>query len=109
MNEIVSQLSVFGDIMNLKCSEEKIEIISRGIGGEMMVNIPIDDLAEFSISEGDIIDISYSLNYIHKMCITTKLSSEIEFSISGELPLRIKYDLGNNSCVMFFIAPKIED
>ena len=108
MNEIVSQLSVFGDIMNLKCSEEKIEIISRGIGGEMMVNIPIDDLAEFSISEGDIIDISYSLNYIHKMCITTKLSSEIEFSISGELPLRIKYDLGNNSCVMFFIAPKIE-
>lgn len=109
MNEIVSQLSIFGEIMNLKCSEEKIEIISKGVGGEMMVNIPIDDLSEFSISEGDIIDISYSLTYIHKMCITTKLSSDIEFSISGQLPLRIKYDLGNNSSVMFFIAPKIEE
>lgn len=109
MNEIISQLSIFGDIMKMKCSEEKIEISSTGVGGEMMVNIPIDDLSEFSISEGDIIDISYSLNYIHKMCITTKLAPEIEFSISGQLPLRIKYDLGNNSYVMFFIAPKIED
>jgi proliferating cell nuclear antigen PCNA len=107
--EIVSQLSIFGDIMNIKCSEEKIEIISKGVDGEMSVNIPIDDLSEFSISEGDQIDISYSLNYIHKMCISTKLALEVSFSISDKLPLRLKYDLGNDSSVLFFIAPKIED
>ena len=108
MGEIISQLSTFGDVINFNCSEEKIDLISKGDGGEMLVNIPIDDLSEFSISEGDIIDISYSLNYINKMCITTKLSPEIGFSISAEMPLRIKYDLGNNSTVMFFIAPKVE-
>jgi proliferating cell nuclear antigen len=108
MNELISQLATFGDIINIKCSEEKIDLISKGDGGEMLVNIPIDDLSEFSISEGDTIDISYSLNYINKMCITTKLSSEIEFSISPDIPLKIKYDLGDNSSVMFFIAPKIE-
>jgi proliferating cell nuclear antigen PCNA len=107
--EIVSQLSMFGDIMNIDCSEEKIEIISKGIEGEMSVNIPIDDLSEFSISEGDQIDISYSLNYIHKMCISTRLALEISFSISDKMPLRINYDLGNDSSVLFFIAPKIED
>lgn len=107
--EIVSQLSMFGDIMNIECSEEKIKIISKGIEGEMSVNIPIDDLSEFSISEGDQIDISYSLNYINKMCISTKLSLEISFSISDKMPLRISYDLGNDSSVKFFIAPKIED
>jgi hypothetical protein len=42
------------------------------------------------------------------MCITTKLSAEIEWSISADIPLKIKYDLGDNSSVMFFIAPKIE-
>jgi len=109
ISEIVSQLSIFGDNMNIKCSEEKIEIISTGVGGEMMVNIPIDDLTEFSISEGDIINTSYSLTYINKMCIATKLSHEIYFSISAERPMRIKYDLGENSHVMFFIASKIEE
>jgi proliferating cell nuclear antigen PCNA len=107
--EIVSQLSMFGDIMNIECSEEKIEIISKGIEGEMSVNIPIDDLSEFSISEGDQIDVSYSLNYINKMCISTKLALEISFSIRDKMPLRINYDLGNDSSVTFFIAPKIED
>jgi proliferating cell nuclear antigen len=108
MNELISQLATFGDVIDIKCSEEKIDLISKGDGGEMLVNIPIDDLSEFSISEDQVIDISYSLNYINKMCMTTKLSSEIEMSISDNMPLRIKYDLGNNSSVMFFLAPKVE-
>ena len=107
MNEITSQLMIFGDIMNIKCTEEKIDLISTGIGGEMMVNIPIDDLSEYAIAEDENIDLSYSLNYIHKMCITTKLSSEIEFFIHKEYPMKIKYDLGVNSFVVFYIAPKI--
>lgn len=108
MNELISQLATFGDVININCSEEKIDLISKGDNGEMLVNIPIDDLSEFSILEGQVIDISYSLNYINKMCITTKLASEIELSISTSRPLRIKYDLGDNSSVMFFIAPRIE-
>jgi proliferating cell nuclear antigen PCNA len=109
IHEITSQLQIFGDVMNIQCNEEKINIISKGVDGEMMVNIPIDDLEEFAISEGEELNISYSLNYIHKMCITTKLSSEIKFHISGDCPMKISYDLGYNSHVMFYIAPKIED
>ena len=107
--EIASQLLLFGDTINVKCSEEKIDLRSSGVSGEMIVNIPIDDLSEFSISEGETIDLHYSLNYIQKMCLTTKLSSEIEFGLSGEFPMRIRYNLGDNSEVIFFIAPKIAD
>ena len=107
IQEICSQLLIFGDIMQIICSEEKIDLISSGVNGEMLVKIPIDDLLEYSISEGEIIDISYSLNYIQKMCITNKLANEIEFSISGNIPMRIKYNLDSNSYVTFYIAPKI--
>ena len=109
INEVTAQLLIFGDVMNVKCSEEKIDLISTGMGGEMLVNIPIDDLSEYSIAEGDVIDLSYSLNYIHKMCLTTKLANEIEFSISAKYPMRIKYNLEHNSYITFYIAPKIMD
>lgn len=104
--EVSSQLLVFGDIMNIHCDEDKISIYSQGVSGEMRVNIPIDDLSEYSMTET--MDISYSLTYLSKMCMTTKLSQEIEFFISSEFPMKIKYDLGEGSCVLFFIAPKIE-
>ena len=107
--EITSQMLVFGTDINIKCSEEKIDLITNGVIGEMLVNIPIDDLNEFSISEGDIIDLKYSLNYVHKMCLTNKLSTNVELSISGNFPMRIKYDLGDDSCVKLYIAPKIEE
>jgi len=109
MHEITSQLSLFGDTMNIQCSEEKMDICASGVLGKMVVNVPIDDLDEFSISEGDEIDLHYSINYVHKMCMTTKLSADISISISDKFPMKIKYDLGNNSFVTFYIAPKIND
>jgi len=99
-------MNTFGDDINIKCSDEGINLITTGVMGEMLVNIPIDDLSEYSINEGDDIDLNYSLVYIHKMCITNKLSSEIQFSISKEFPMKIKYDLGDNSIIEFYIAPK---
>jgi proliferating cell nuclear antigen PCNA len=107
--EIISQMVLFGSDISVKCSEEKIDLVANGIAGEMLVNIPIEDLTEYSIIEDEIIELTYSLNYIHKMCITNKLSNEIEFSISSNCPMKIKYDLGDDSTLLFFIAPKITD
>ena len=104
--EITSQMSSFGDDINIKCTDEGIDLISNGVMGEMLVNIPIDDLSEYSINEGDDIDLNYSLVYIHKMCITNKLSNEIQFCISKEFPMKLKYDLGDSSSIEFYIAPK---
>lgn len=108
MCDITSQLLIFGDIMNIKCNEDEIFIGCKGVNGEMSVNIPIDDLTEYSIAEGETMNVSYSLTYLSKMCMTTKLSSEIEFGVSTEYPMRIKYSLGEGSKFLFFIAPKIE-
>uniref|UniRef100_A0A6C0IDZ1 Proliferating cell nuclear antigen PCNA N-terminal domain-containing protein n=1 Tax=viral metagenome TaxID=1070528 RepID=A0A6C0IDZ1_9ZZZZ len=107
--EIVSQMMTFGTDINVKCSEEKIDLITNGIAGEMIVNIPIEDLTEYSIIEGEEVNLSYSLNYINKMCLTNKLSNEIQFFISQQYPMKITYDLGDDSFIVFYIAPKIVD
>jgi len=107
--EILSQMVVFGCDINIKCTEEKIILVTNGITGEMSVNIPIEDLTEYSIIEGEQINLTYSLSYINKMCLTNKLSNEIEFFISQDYPMKIKYDLGDDSTLIFFIAPKASD
>jgi proliferating cell nuclear antigen len=107
--ELIGELMVFGSNLNIICSEEVLEFNASGDTGKLKVNIPIDDLNEYAIAEGEIVDISYSLNHIGKMCLSTKLGQNVSLSISSEYPMAIKYDLGDDSSVAFYIAPKIAD
>jgi proliferating cell nuclear antigen len=109
ISEMFSQLSNFGSDIIIKCSEEDISLTTNGLTGEMRVDIPIDDLTSYSIVEGAEIRLTYSLAYMNKMCITNKLSTDIDFSLSNDRPMKIEYSLGEDSSMVFFIAPKVED
>jgi proliferating cell nuclear antigen PCNA len=108
-SDLISELMVFGPNLNIMCTEELLEFNSSGDTGKLKVNIPIDSLNEFAISEGEKLDISYSLAHIGKMCLSTKLGGEIGIGISAEYPMSLKYSLGEESTVAFFVAPKIAD
>ena len=43
------------------------------------------------------------------MCCSTKLGATIDVSLSGEYPMSLKYNLGDESHVSFYIAPKISE
>ena len=109
ITEITNQMLIFGSDIQIQCSEEKIQLITDGITGEMSVTIPIDDLKEYSIAEGEIIDLKYSLTYVSKMCLSSKLSNVVHFFISMDYPMKINYDLGEDSSLTFYVAPKISD
>jgi proliferating cell nuclear antigen PCNA len=107
--ETLSELLVFGSDLNIVCNENILEFNANGDTGKLKVNIPIDDLVEYSICEDLNINISYSLNHLSKMCSSNKLSNLVTVSISEEYPMSLSYDLGDNSRVLFFIAPKISN
>ena len=109
ISDMFSQLSNFGSDIIINCSQDDISLTTNGVTGEMKVEIPIDDLTSYSIVEGEEVILTYSLSYINKMCITNKLSSDVDFSLSNECPMKISYDLGDDSLMVFFIAPKMND
>jgi proliferating cell nuclear antigen len=106
---MLSQLSNFGDNLNIKCSENCLDFKASDNSVEMRVNISIDDMSSYAIVEDEEINLTYSLIYISKMCITNKLTDEIEFSLSNESPMKINYNLGDDSSLIFYIAPKLSD
>jgi proliferating cell nuclear antigen PCNA len=111
ISDIITQLNIFGDVLNISCcSEEKITFKSDGTSGSMSVEVSTEELSEFALAEeGKSLNICFGLNYLHKMCINTKLANDINISLSNDMPLRIKYDLGKDSHCVFYLAPKSED
>ena len=107
--DIFSQLNNFGNDIVIKCCEENISLTTIGATGEMNVDVPVDDLNDYCIIEDEEVVLTYSLAYINKMCITNKLSTDVEFSLSNECPMKISYNLGEDSLLVFFIAPKMND
>lgn len=107
--EVLSELNTFGHDLNIKCSESVVELNAQGDTTKLKVNIPVDDLDEYAIAEGEETNISFSLSHLCKMCLSMKMSSTINVCISCEYPMALVYNLGNESKVSFFIAPKIKD
>ena len=106
---LINQFKMIGDTLHINCSEEKIVLSSNSVEcGKMSVEMNIDDLSSFSINEGEELEISYSLSYLHNICFF-KISKEMEIKISDNYPLSIIYDLQNEAILKFYLAPKIND
>jgi len=108
---IVNQLKMFGETMDMQCSEDKIMLYSQSqTMGKMSVEIKIDDLTAFSIDEGDELKLSFSLTSLHNVCMYNKLASEIEIKIKTDFPIKLIYSLGEDNIKMtFYLAPKMLD
>ena len=105
--DVLSELNTFGQDLNIVCNEQVIELNASGDAAKLKVNISTGDLDEFAIVEGGNLDVSFSLTHLYKMCCSMKLSEIINISISTEYPMALKYNLGEDSIVVFYIAPKI--
>jgi proliferating cell nuclear antigen len=107
---LITQLKMFGETMDIKCNENNIILFSNSPdSGKMSVEMNIDDLTSFAINEGEELNMSFSLNYLHHICSFNKLSKEIEIKLCNQYPLSIIYDLGGEGFMKFFLAPKIDD
>jgi proliferating cell nuclear antigen PCNA len=110
MATLMGQLKDFGEDCSFECSEEKIQLCAYGgSNGTMRVTIPIEDIYEYSINEGDRLQIMYGIGNLYDIC-KCKLSDEVSFALHKEQPLKIIYYLDNESesYMRFFIASKVD-
>ena len=113
-SSIINQLQMFGDTMDIECNEDLIMLSSHSPEhGKMFVEIKIDDLSTFIIDEGGNLNLAFSLQYLHNICLYNKLAREIEIKISEAYPIQIIYELGGEhdapAKIKFYLAPKIKD
>ena len=110
--DIITQLKMFGDTMEVQCSEERIALASTSQDqGKMYVEIGINDLSEFAIDEGADLALSFSLTYLKHFCNYNKIAELISIKFGDSYPMRISYSLGEteDAYLVFHLAPKINE
>ena len=105
--DILGELLVFGTDLNIVADNDNICLTTCGDSGKLCVNMPGINLMEYSIIEDMNFNCSYSLTYLHGLCMSKKLSQTLKISLNSTMPMAIKYELGDESTAMFYMAPKI--
>ena len=109
---IISQLQIFGDTIEFNCSEEKVQLSSLSAeSGKMIVDIDVDDLNAYSITEDEPeMKISFSLARLHNICMYHKMAKEMDIILTNSFPMKVVYTLDlENANMIFYLAPKIGD
>lgn len=113
-SNVISHLKLFGDYATIKCNEEIIEFTSHSIEtGKMKVNIDINDLNEYSITEDMELNTSYTLNYLNNISTFSKLTKNVFIHITEDFPIKIVYYLDDtedkDKSLCFYLAPMIDN
>lgn len=113
--DLISQLSIFGEELNINCNMETIDLSSKGDLGQMTASIKEEDIVEYAIEEDVTVDLCVGLKFIQNMCGFSKISEVAYLHCSRGTPIKLHYSLDDEDSldsknyVRFFVAPKIED
>jgi len=109
---LISNLTMFNDVLTLTFNEENVECTSSGTDGSMKALINVNDVKEYAIPESTTLVQHYSLRYVQLMCQFNKLSTDMKMGFGEEMPMVMKYVLSEESdkeesfaCI--HLAPKI--
>jgi proliferating cell nuclear antigen PCNA len=109
MYDLVSQFQIFNDDLEMSFTDSDILMKASGMNGSMTVKMSLDDVTEYAIGEDFLLKQTFSLRYIHMMCIFNKLSNEIVMAFKKEHPMLLFYDLEYDSYLRFFMASKFDE
>lgn len=105
---LLKKMTMFSDDVEIKCSDEKINFSADGEEGTADIELTLDNVEGYSIVEGETISTKYALKFLTKCVELSSVYETVSVEMSRELPLRIHWDLKNDSYLRFYIASKID-
>ena len=108
-SELIGQFEIFDNTLSFKFTDEDIVMKATGIDGSMKASLSLDDVTEFAMAEDkDEIKQSFALRYIKMMCNFSKISKETNMEFTVGAPMKLKYDMAEESYIQFYLAPKMD-
>jgi proliferating cell nuclear antigen len=106
---IINELTNFGDDLKIYYNEN-IYLETSSIESSMKLELTEDNVEELTMTEdSETLNISFSIKYLYMFSQFHKLNDVVTIGISENIPIQIKYDLGENAYCKFYLAPKISD
>ncbi|BES93032.1 unnamed protein product [Nesidiocoris tenuis] len=110
---ICKDLNQFGESLVISCSKEGIKFSTSGDLGSANVKLAQTTDADkddaVTIEMRSPVTLTFACRYLNHFTKATPLSSQVQLSMSDEIPLLVEYRIGDMGCIKYYLAPKIDD
>lgn len=111
---ICRDLSQFGETMVISCTKEGVKFSTSGDIGTGNVKLAqtasIDKEEEAVVIEMDEpVTHKFACQYLNYFTKATSLSTQVQLSLSADVPLLVEYRIPDIGQLRYYLAPKIED
>lgn len=111
---ICRDLAQFGESVVICCTKEGVKFSASGDVGSANVKLAqtstVDKEEEAVIIEmQEPVQLTFACRYLNAFTKATPLSSQVQLSMSADVPLVVEYRIPDLGHIRYYLAPKIED
>lgn len=108
LESAVKDAMVVSDSVKVTADSEKIQIAAEGDQSNANFTITADSPGVHSL-EGKNAESMFSLDYLSKMMGGKKLAENVTVKLGEDFPMRLEFDVPEESQMSFVLAPRIEE
>ncbi|XP_037950256.1 proliferating cell nuclear antigen-like [Teleopsis dalmanni] len=111
---ICRDLAQFSDTLIINCTKEGVTFSASGDIGHANIKLAqssnVDKEEEaVTIELQEPVTLSFACNYLNAFTKATPLSTQVQLSMSANVPLVVEYRITDLGQIRYYLAPKIED
>lgn len=109
LTDAIEDVSIIAESVSFSCEPDKFVISAEGDLSKANIDIkPNDEISIRSETKAKVKS-KYSVEYLKKMMLGSKLADMVTASFSQDYPLKLEYKTVDKILLMFILAPRVEN
>ncbi|MBI4016789.1 MAG: proliferating cell nuclear antigen (pcna) [Candidatus Aenigmarchaeota archaeon] len=109
LNSAIDDADIVGESVSFIAEPEKFSVLAEGDTSKAHVEIAATEENKIKSETTAKLRSKYSLEYLKKMMLGSKLSSTVTVSFNQDYPLRLDYTVVDKVNLSFILAPRVEN
>ncbi len=108
LTDAVEDVDIVGDSVMFQATKEMFTVQAEGDLSHAKIEIQPGDKAAIDVA-GDAQKAKYSIEYLKKMIVASKLTDDVHVNFSSDYPLKLDYKVVDKLLLSFILAPRVEN
>ncbi|MBS3112562.1 proliferating cell nuclear antigen (pcna) [Candidatus Woesearchaeota archaeon] len=108
LTDAIEDADIVGDSVLFQVSKEMFTVQAEGDLSHAKIEIQPGDSAAIEVV-GDTQKAKYSIEYLKKMIVASKLADDVYINFSSDYPLKLDYKVVDKLLLSFILAPRVEN
>lgn len=109
LNDAIEDVDIVGESVSFEVHKEGFVVSAEGDLSKAMIEVKNDDVTKIKIDTNEKIRAKYSIEYLKKMMMGSKLADTVKIMFNKDYPLKLEYKTVDKVLLDFILAPRVDN